>query len=174
MKPEDIPDFIYRGGLIEVDGTEHVIRDFCMVRKAKDFSLPEILVIQTKSGDIFEYDAQRVREVHGRAPDFIRPGVELFWRETQADMQKYNGVWRVDRYEVTPDPLRGKPHTKVELSLTRQQGNTTTSLRRVFNAATMFPVKPDAQPGRLAHILQQDISVLKPPSSVRRPPNRKP
>lgn len=173
MKPEDIPPFIYRGAVIEIDGQEQTVRDFCLARKEKNFSAPEILVIQTKSGDIVEYDPQRVKEIHGRAPDFIRVGAEIFWRENRADMTQYNGVWKIEAYEVGKDPLRGGPHTKVELSLSRKEGQTSTYLRRAFNAETMHPIRPDAQPGRLAHILQRDISVLKPPT-IKRPPNRKP
>jgi len=173
MKPEDIPSFIYRGAIIEVDGQEHTIRDFCLARKDRHPLSEEMLVIQTKSGDIVEYTPERVREVHGRAPDFIRVGAEIFWRETRADMKKYNGVWKIEAYEVGKDPLKGEPHTKVELSLARKEGQTSTYLRRAFNAETMHPVKSDARPGRLAHILQRDISVLK-PANIRRPPQRKP
>lgn len=173
MKPEDIPKFIYRGALIDVDGQEHTVRDFCLARKDRHPLSEEILVIQTKSGEIIEYHPDRVQEVHGRAPDFIRVGAEIFWRETRADMKEYNGVWKIESYEVGKDPLRGDPHTKVELSLARRDGSKSTYLRRAFNAETMYPVKPDAQPGRLAHILQRDVTVLK-LSKIRRPPQRKP
>lgn len=173
MKPEDIPKFIYRGAIIEVDGEEQVVRDFCLARKDRHPLAEEILVIQTKAGDIVEYDPLRVQQVHGRPPDFVRVGAEIFWRENSGDMKKYNGVWKIEAYEVGKDPLKGEPHTKVELSLTRKDGNTSTYLRRAFNSETMYPVKPDAQPGRLAHILQRDISVLK-PATIRRPSQRKP
>ncbi|MDP2206297.1 MAG: hypothetical protein Q8K65_08330 [Alphaproteobacteria bacterium] len=173
MKPEDIPKFIYRGAIIDVDGQEQTVRDFCLARKDRHPLSEEILVIQTKSGDIVEYDPMRVQEVHGRAPDFIRVGAEIFWRETRSDMTKYNGVWTVESYEVGKDPIKGDPHTKVELSLAKRDGSKSTYLRRAFNAETMYPVKPDAQPGRLAHILQRDISVLK-PATIRRTPPRKP
>lgn len=174
MKPEEIPSFIYRGAIISIDGEEHTVRDFCLARKEKNFSAPEILVIQTKAGDIVEYDPERVKQVHGRAPDFIRVGAEIFWRENRADMTHYNGVWKIESYEVGKDPLKGEPHTKVELSLSRRNGAKSTYLRRAFNAETMHPVKPDSTPGRLAHILQRDISILKPAGAIRRPNNRKP
>lgn len=167
MKPEDIPSFLYRGAIIEVDGKEQTVRDFCLARKEKNFSAPEVLVIQTKAGDIVEYSPERVKEVHGRAPDFIRVGAEIFWRETRADLAKYNGVWKIEGYQVGKDLLRGAPYTQVELSLARENGAKTTYLSKVFNAETMHPVRSDAQPEKLSHILQRDLSVLK-PATIRR------
>lgn len=167
MKPDKIPDFLFRGAIVNVDGVEKVLKDLC-------FAIPEdsphfhkedeVLVLQFKDGQITQYDPERVKEVHGRAPDFIRVGEEIFWREERSDMKKYNGVWKIESYKVDKHALYGLPKTQVDLSLRQVKGNTTTYLTRTFNAKTMFPVKndKDAANDDLPALLQKELKVLKP------------
>jgi|GEM_PF-1423625 len=165
MREKDIPEFLFRGAIVSVDGVEKVVKDLCLAipEDSPKFDLDaQVLVLQFKSGEIVQYDPNRVEEVHGRAPDFIRVGAEIFWRETRSDMKQYNGVWKIESYEVGKDPLRGDPHTKVELSLKRQEGQRSTYLRRAFNANTMYPVKADAPEPDLPGALKKSLKVLKP------------
>lgn len=167
MKPENVPDFLFRGAIVEVDGVEKVLKDLC-------FAIPEdsphfrredeVLVLQFKDGQITPYDPERIKEVQGRAPDFIRVGAEIFCREERADQKKYNGVWKIESYKVDKHALYGLPKTQVDLSLRQTNGSTTTYLTRTFNAKTMFPVKDDKDAANddLPSLLQKDVKLLKP------------
>lgn len=142
MTPDDIPDFLFRGAIVSVDGVERVLKDLCLAipEDSQRFRKEdEVLVLQFKDGLITQYDPERVKEVHGRAPDFIRTGEQIFWREERRDMQKYNGVWDIESYTVTKDELRGLPKTQVNLSLRQKTNSTTTYLTQKFNALTIFP-----------------------------------
>lgn len=167
MKSEDIPDFLFRGAIVSVDGVERVLKDLCLAipeDSARFRKQDEVLVLQFKDGLIVQYDPERIKEVHGRAPDFIRVGEQIFWREERRDMQKYNGVWEIESYKVTKDELRGLPKTQVDLSLRQKNNSTTTYLTQKFNAKTMFPVRKEGDPANddLPSILKKEVKVLKP------------
>jgi len=167
MKPEDIPDFLFRGAIVSVDGAERVLKDLCLAipqdstRFRKE---DEVLVLQFKDGLIVQYDPERIKEVHGCAPDFIRVGERIFWREERRDMQKYNGVWEIESYKVAQDELYGLPKTQVDLSLRQKTNNTTTYLTQKFNAKTMFPLRKEGEAANddLPSILKKEVKVLKP------------
>lgn len=167
MTPEEIPDFLFRGAIVSVDGVERVLKDLCLAipEDSQRFRKEdEVLVLQFKDGLITQYDPERIKEVHGRAPDFIRAGEQIFWREERRDMQKYNGVWDIESYTVTKDELRGLPKTQVNLSLRQKTNSTTTYLTQKFNAKTMFPMHKEGEPANddLPSILQKELKVLKP------------
>ncbi len=167
MKHEEIPDFLFRGAIVSVDGVERVLKDLCLAipeDSARFRKEDEVLVLQFKDGLITQYDPERIKEVHGRAPDFIRVGAQIFWREERRDRQKYNGVWEVESYKVTKDSLYGLPKTQVDLSLRQKNNATTTYLTEKFNAKTMFPVRKDDEPANddLPAILRKEVKVLKP------------
>lgn len=168
MRDEEIPDFLFRGAIVSVDGEERVLKDLCLAipeDSARFRKEDEVLVLQFKDGLIVRYDPERIKEVNGRAPDFIRVGAQIFWREEQRDRQKYNGVWEIESYKVTKDELYGLPKTQVDLSLRRKNNATTTYLTQKFNAKTMFPLRKDAHEtphDDLRSILQKDVKVLKP------------
>lgn len=167
MIREEIPDFLFRGAIVSVDGVERVLKDLCLAipeNNAHFRKEDEVLVLQFKDGLIMQYDPERIQEVHGRAPDFIRVGEQIFWREERRDMQKYNGVWEIESYKVAKDELRGLPKTQVDLSLRQKNNTTTTYLTQKFNAKTMFPVRKDGEPANddLSSILKKEVQVLKP------------
>ena len=167
MKPENIPDFLFRGAIVAVDGVEKVLKDLCLAIPEDSTHFrkeDEVLVLQFKDGQIAQYDPERIKEVHGRAPDFIRVGAEIFCREDRSDLKKYNGVWKIESYKVDKHALYGLPKTQVDVSLRQTRGNTTTYLTRTFNAKTMFPVKNDndAANDDLPALLQKELKVLKP------------
>jgi hypothetical protein len=167
VKPEDIPDFLFRGAIVSVDGVERVLKDLCLAipedspRFRKE---DQVLVLQFKDGLIVQYDPDRVKEVHGCAPDFIRAGEKIFWRAERGDMQKYNGVWEIEAYRVVRDECQGLPKTQVELSLRRKKDATSTYLTQKFNAKTMFPVRKEEEPANddLPSLLKKNVRVLKP------------
>lgn len=167
MTRDEIPDFLFRGAIVSVDGVERVLKDLCLAipEDSQRFRKEdEVLVLQFKDGLIAQYDPERMKEVHGRAPDFIRTGDQIFWREERRDMQKYNGVWDIESYTVTKDELRGLPKTQVNLSLRQKNNSTTTYLTQKFNAKTMFPVRKEGDPVNddLPSILKKELKVLKP------------
>ncbi len=174
MKAKDIPEFIFRGAVLSVDGKEEVVSQLSLERPVhKGIPGPEdVLYLKFKSGLALEYSAARVQEIPGKPPEFIYKGAKIFCKypvEGNAAAKSFsvavNGIWEVASFHYGRDA--DPAHRKLIVTLSRPAGKTTASISRAFNSAAMFPAEPSSPLPRQTPVYQLDKNL-----SVRRHPVR--
>lgn len=169
MKKVDIPDFIYRGAIIDADGVAETVKDFSLQVPVVDGRRLDIQVLYLKfdSGKDMVFDPKRVKEIPGQAPEFLKVGAKIFCRDlSQNNNDAYSrataGEWTVAGVH-REDNDSG---SKLRLMLRRPvDGNPRKymTISRHFNARTMTPVKDGSEPDLpLAYELQENLTVRKP------------
>ena len=152
MTPQEIPEFIFRGAVLNVKGREETVVSLSLetpVVTAKNglrqVAPDQVLYLKFKSGLEMEYDSNRVFEIPGRAPDFIHKGARIFCRSTPGPNKRgagfstaLNGVWEVASHKIKSGELQ------VVLKRPSVDGGGDVYLSRAFNAKSMFPVSPDS------------------------------
>ncbi|TAL35294.1 MAG: hypothetical protein EPN97_07480 [Alphaproteobacteria bacterium] len=169
MRPQDIPDFIFRGAIIAVDGQEETVTDFSLqtpIVGGHPVKGALSLYLEFKSGLALEYDIRRVREIPGRLPEFIREGAHIFCKdklpkdkEKARTIEAANGEWEVTNFHYEKDT------GKFRLMLKRPWVPGKGILSRHFNPRTMTPLPPGAETPSVVtpvYELENDISVRKP------------
>ena len=174
MKAKDIPEFIFRGAVLSVDGREEVVSQLSLERPVhKGIPGPEdVLYLKFKSGVELEYSAARVKEIPGKPPEFIYKGAKIFCKypvEGSAAAKSFsaavNGIWEVSSFHYGREINPGE--RKLIVTLSRPAGKTTASMSRAFNSAAMFPAEPDAPLPQQTPVYQLEKSL-----HVRRHPVR--
>jgi hypothetical protein len=170
MRAKDIPEFIFRGAIIAVDGREETIKDYSLqtpVINGRPVKGAQSLYIELKSGLALEYDISRVREIPGRLPEFIYEGAQIFCKDPIPKdkaaarwANAANGAWEVTNFHFEKDT------GKLRLMLKRPWVPGKGILSRHFNPRTMTQMlkDPDTPPAPVTPVyeLEYDISVKKP------------
>ena len=172
MLPKDIPDFIFRGNILAVDGSEETVKDYSLVDRrvgGRFASMEQDLYLEFKSGLTMIYDASRVKKIPGKAPEFIFEGAMVFCRDPlpkDASGARFtnaaNGTWEITHFHFEKE---GKEE-RLRLLMKRPWVPGPGILSRHFNARTMTPV-PDGpeiprSPETPAFELENDLRVRKP------------
>lgn len=171
MRPEEIPEFIYRGAVVSVDGREQTVKEFSLQTPlGAPAKRGPCLYLEFASGLALEYNDVRVKEIPDRAPDFMRVGGHLFIKDPPSknpNEERFrkagNGEWEITHFHFEKDD-DGEQKIRVVLKRPWVPGNKGV-LSRHFNPRTMTPVGDDfAAPAPLVPVyeLQNDISVKKP------------
>lgn len=172
MRAKDIPDFIFRGAIIAVDGREETVKEFSLqtpVINGRPVKGAQSLYIELKSGLALEYDIRRVREIPGRLPEFIYEGAMIFCKDPIPKDKEgaqwataANGAWEVTSYHFEKEWKT----PKLRLLLKRPWVPGKGILSRHFNPRTMTPLLKDPEapvaPVTPVYELENDISVKKP------------
>ncbi|MEZ0226756.1 MAG: hypothetical protein ACAH83_19520 [Alphaproteobacteria bacterium] len=170
MRAKDIPDFIFRGAIISVDGCEETVKEFSLqtpLINGRPIKGAQSLYIELKSGVALEYDIRRVREIPGKLPEFIHEGAQIFVKDPIPKDKEgahwataANGAWEITNFHVEKDT------GKLRLMLKRPWVPGKGILSRHFNPRTMTAMlkDPDAPiaPVTPVYELENDISVGKP------------
>jgi hypothetical protein len=173
VRAEDIPEFIFRGAVVAVNGREETVKEFSLltpVTNTRGRGKPEpCLYIEFRNGLCMEYDAGKIREIPGRVPDFIHEGARIFCKDPPSKKPTEdrfrtagNGEWEVVRFNVGKDD-DGKQRLRLLLKRPWVPGDAI--LSRHFNPRTMTPIpggQGTAVPPVPIYELQNDISVKKP------------
>jgi hypothetical protein len=169
MKKIDIPDFIYRGAIINADGCAETVKDFSLqvpIVGGKRLDV-QVLYLKFASGKDMVFDARRVKEIPGQAPEFLKVGAKIFCRDlSQNNNDAYSrataGEWTVASVH-REDKDSG---TSLRLMLRRAvEGNPRKymTISRHFNSKTMTPVNDNAEPDLPpAYELQESLTVRRP------------
>ena len=179
MRAKDIPDYIFRGAIIDVDGREETVKELSLQTPAisgRPVRGAQVLYLEFKSGRKMEYDISRVREIPGKAPDFIYEGAMIFCKDPipkDAGGARWanaaNGAWEVTKFHAEND--RGV--TRLRLLLKRPWVPGPGILSRHFNPRTMTPMVDGPgiaeAPETPAYELENDIQVGRPLVLKRQP-----
>ncbi|MDE1152730.1 MAG: hypothetical protein PW788_09360 [Micavibrio sp.] len=168
MKADEIPEFLFRGAVVSVDGRQQVVSQLSLERPVhKGIPGPhDVLYLKFKSGLELEYQKDRVREIPGKPPEFIYQGAKIFCKyppESKVPGKSFstavNGVWEVSSFNFRADK-------KLSVVLKRPTGGKSHMfLSRTFNSKAMFPVNADAEVPKMtpAYQLEKDTRVRKVP-----------
>jgi len=168
MKADEIPEFLFRGAVVRVDGKKEVVSQLSLERPVHK-GLPgphDVLYLKFKSGLELEYKPERVEEIPGQPPEFIYEGAKIFCKYPpessmpgKAFSNAMNGVWEVSSFGVRADK-------KLNVVLKRPTGGKNNMyLSRTFNSNAMFPVFGDAEVPKMtpAYALEKPTRVRKSP-----------
>jgi hypothetical protein len=167
MRPQDIPDFIFRGAVLSVDGREQTIRDFSLqtpLVNGQPVRGAQSLFLAFADGSTLEYDPGRVREIPGRLPAFIYEGARIFCKDpvprnaaNARFIKAANGEWEVAAFHFEKDEDDGRGRLRLSL---KRPGQQKAILSRHFNGRTMTPCLVD--PAVPVYELQNDLAVRRP------------
>jgi hypothetical protein len=167
MRAEDIPDFIYRGAIVSVDGREEVVKEFSLqapVISGRPVKGAQSLYLEFASGLAMEYDVGRIREIPDMAPGFIKIGARIFCKDPvpanvpNANMLRAaNGEWEIVNFHF--ETRQEDNERRLRLFLKRP-GMKEGILSREFNPRTITPCHPD--PLVPVYQLPNDLAVGKP------------
>jgi hypothetical protein len=169
MRARDIPDYIFRGSILSVDGQERVLKDFSLrVPEAPAQAPPpgryrapkKVLVLEFRDMAPMEYDPARVREIPGKMPEFIREGRKIFCRDPENSENRFaralNGEWEIlSAYFEKENGV----DLRLRLALQRGQGTKHIVISRIFNSRTMTPSPADE---RALVEAQKDVTANRP------------
>ncbi len=173
MRAKDIPEFIFRGAIVDVDGREETVKEFSLqtpLINGRPARSGQCLYLEFKSGAKMEYDARHVREIPGMVPEFLREGAHIFCKDPPSKNKNEdrfrkagNGEWEIVR--VVPDKDEDDGQQRLRLLLKRPWVSGSWVVSRHFNSRTMTPI-PSGQgtsaPETPVYELQNDIRVNKP------------
>ncbi|MEZ0259929.1 MAG: hypothetical protein ACAH80_02910 [Alphaproteobacteria bacterium] len=168
MKKVEIPDFIYRGAIIDVDGCAETVKDFSVqipIVNGKRIDA-QVLYLQFKSGKDMVFDAKRVKEIPGQAPEFLKVGAKIFCRDlSQNNNDAYSrataGEWTVN--SVHREDKDHGIYLRVRLTRPIEGTRKYMTISRQFNAKTMTAINDNSEPDLPpAYELQEDLMVRKP------------
>ena len=169
MKKIDIPDFIYRGAIVDAEGCAETVKDFSIqvpIVDGKRLDI-QVLYLQFKSGKNMVFDTKSGKEIPGQAPDFLKVGAKIFCRDlSQNNNDAYSrataGEWTVASVH-REDKDSG---TSLRLMLRRAvDGNPRKymTISRHFNSKTMTASNDNGEPDLPpAYELQESLTVRKP------------
>lgn len=172
MRAKDIPDFIFRGAIISVDGREETVKDFSLqtpVINGRAVKGAQSLYLAFKSGVALEYDVSRVKEIPGKLPEFIFEGAMIFCKDAIPKDKEgahwataANGAWEITNYHFEKDGNIQRLRLLMKRPWVPGKG----ILSRHFNPRTMTSMldEPPAPPVEIVPVfeLQNDITVKKP------------
>lgn len=169
MKKVEIPDFIYRGAIIDADGVAETVQDFSIqvpMVAGKRLDI-QVLYLKFKSGKDMVFNPKNVKEIPGQAPEFLKVGAKIFCRDlSQNNNDAYSrataGEWTVASVH-REDKDSG---TRLRLMLRRPVDGSATkymTISRHFNSKTMTASNDNSEPDLSpAYELQEDLTVGKP------------
>lgn len=169
MKKVEIPDFIYRGAIVDADGCAETVKDFSVqvpLVGGKPLDM-QVLYLKFNSGKDMVFDAKRVREIPGQAPEFLKVGAKIFCRDLSQNNNDAFSRATAGEWTVAAVHRHDSDHgTSLKLMLRRPvDGNPRKymTISRQFNAKTMTPVndgsEPDLPP---SYELLENLTVRKP------------
>lgn len=167
MRPQDIPEFIYRGAVVSVDGREQTVKDFSLQTPAiaaRATRNAKVLHLAFGDGSSLEYDPGRVKEIPGKLPSFIYEGARIFCKDpvprnaaNARFIKAANGEWEVTGFHFEKDEEDGKSRLRL---LLKRPGQQKAILSRHFNARTMTPCL--VEPATPVYELQSDLQIRRP------------
>jgi hypothetical protein len=151
MKSDDIPDFIFRGAVVSVDGREETVKDFSLqVPFVAGRRMDSVLYLAFKSGKDMVYEAARVKEIPGSVPDFLKVGAKIFCRDLSENKNDAFSRATAGEWTVAAIHRHDNDHgTSLKLMLRRAVDNNPRkymTISRQFNAKTMTPVNDSSEP----------------------------
>jgi hypothetical protein len=172
MRAKDIPDFIFRGAIISVDGREETVKDFSLqtpLINGRAVKGAQSLYLEFKSGLSLEYDVSRIKEVPGKLPEFIYEGAMIFCKDPAPKDEEgarwataANGAWEITNYHFEKDGNIQRLRLLMKRPWVPGKG----ILSRHFNPRTMTPMleEPETSAAEVAPVyeLQSDLAVKKP------------
>ena len=172
MRAKDIPDFIFRGAIVAVDGREETVKEFSLqtpVINGRAVKGAQSLYLEFKSGAAMEYDVSRVKQIPGKLPEFIFEGAMLFVKDPipkDENGAKWataaNGAWEITKCHVEKD---GNIE-RLRLLMKRPWVPGPGVLSRHFNPRTMTPMPESPENPKAAatpvYELESDLRVSKP------------